>query len=248
MAESSVRSVYRQVQQGSDLVYFNVKVKQTDLAIGIDSLHAGTVSLEQVEHRIIRLRADIETYAENSPDFLTSLEPVPVRTQAPEVVKRMARAALAAGVGPMAAVAGTIAEMVGEELTIKGIPNVLVENGGDIYIASDKERIVALYAGASPFTGRLGLRIRQGFPLGVCTSSATVGPSLSLGRADAAVIIAESAALADAVATAAGNQARTAEDLEAAAQVAMSVAGVRGALIVLGDKMAAIGEIELTAL
>ncbi|MCA1989441.1 MAG: hypothetical protein LDL07_09915, partial [Desulfarculus sp.] len=85
-------------------------------------------------------------------------------------------------------------------------------------------------------------------PLAVCTSSGTVGHSLSLGRADAATILAKDAALADAAATALGNRVRTAADLATALDWAQGVPGVLGALVIKGSQLAAWGEVELVRL
>ncbi|MCL2678675.1 MAG: UPF0280 family protein, partial [Clostridiales bacterium] len=114
------------------------------------------------------------------------------------------------------------------------------------FIATTQPRVVGIFAGASPFSGKIGVKIAANRRLGVCTSSGTVGPSFSYGTADAATVIAGDALLADAVATAAGNLVQDENDLLAAADHAMSIPGVLGVLLIKGDKMAARGEIELT--
>jgi hypothetical protein len=81
--------------------------------------------------------------------------------------------------------------------------------------------------------------------MGVCTSSGTVGPSVSLGKADAVLIKAGSAALADAAASRAGNQVQTGNDLLKAVQAAQEVTGVQGILVIKDDKIAAWGDIEI---
>jgi len=242
------RSLYRSWQQSTELSYYTVRVKESDLALAVDKTKAELLNLHQVERHLIRLRAEIEGYADQVPEFITALTPLTLDSSAPEVVKRMLWASQQAGVGPMAAVAGTVAELVGEELLAQGFNNVIVENGGDLFLASESERVVAVFAGSSPFTGKVGLIIHKGFPLGVCTSSGTVGPSLSFGSADAAIIIANTAALADAVATAAGNLVKDVSSLERAVDFACAIPGVRGALMILGDKLAARGELELIGL
>jgi ApbE superfamily uncharacterized protein (UPF0280 family) len=148
----------------------------------------------------------------------------------------------------MAAVAGAIAGAVGRELRLHS-REVLVENGGDLFLDLAQDAVVGIFAGGSPFTGQIALRVRaQNSPLGICTSSGTVGPSLSYGRADAATAMAPDPALADAVATALGNRIHGPEDLQAAVEWARSVPGVRGALAILGDRLAAAGEVELVEL
>ncbi len=147
--------------------------------------------------------------------------------------------------GPMAAVAGTFSELVGNALMERS-PEVIVENGGDIFINTVKERSIALFAGDSPLSGKVGIKISPGdCPLGVCTSSGKVGPSLSLGLAHAACIIAKSAALADAAATAAGNAVKAEGDVKAGLDIAAKIEGVLGAVIISGDKLGAWGKVEL---
>ena len=110
------------------------------------------------------------------------------------------------------------------------------------------KRQVGIYAGEhSPFTGKLAVQIpKHLLPLGICTSSGTVGPSFSYGKADAAIILAKNTALADAVATATANRIQTTADLVMAAEFASGVSGVLGVLVLKEDKMAALGEIQLT--
>lgn len=160
----------------------------------------------------------------------------------------MCSAANKAGTGPMSAVAGALAEAVGFFL-LDSIPEVIVENGGDIFLKVLNTVHVGVYAGKSPLHGRLALKIDPGTtPLGVCTSSGTVGPSLSFGRADAAVVISPSTALADAVATALGNRVNDKSDLEKALEFVRSIEGVSGAVVIAGESVAACGNIELTGI
>ena len=239
-----VNRTYRGAHRGEDLVYFQVKVKQTDLSIGVTRESFTPDLAHRIEQRVIRLRAGLETYIESHPEFLTSLEPVNLKPGAPEIAQRMSRASRLAGVGPMAAVAGAFAEEVGELLTV--CPDVVVENGGDLYIRTTRERLVGVVAGYSPFSNRIAVRIKpEESPLGICTSSGTVGPSFSLGKADAAVVKATSACLADAVATGASNRVLSRERLMAAVDYAQSVTGVTGILVIKEDQMAAWGDIEL---
>ena len=147
--------------------------------------------------------------------------------------------------GPMAAVAGAIAELVGREL-LRFSPEVIVENGGDIFLCSSQRRRVGIFAGPSPFSNRIAIEVESaGKPLGVCTSAGTVGHSISFGRADAACVISRDAALADAAATAVGNLVQSEEDIPRAIEFARSVEGVIGAVVIKGKHMGAWGEIEV---
>lgn len=231
---------YRNLLLGPHLTSFQVQVKETDLY-----LRATRDLSENARQSVFRHRYQMEGYILAHPDFLLSLTPLPADEFAPPIVRRMIRAGQAAGVGPMAAVAGAMAEAVGEDL-LEECPEVMVENGGDIFLASSRETRVGIFAGSSPLSLRLGLVVPPaGHPWGVCTSSGTVGPSLSFGRADAVCILSPSASLADAAATAVGNLVSSPGDLEEGLRRAKAIEGVSGAVIILGEKLAAWGEVEL---
>lgn len=236
---------YRVTGGGRDLAFFRVAVKETDLYIGILPEVYNRELERKMENLVWQLRRELEEYIEKDPVFRTTLEPHLVLPDAPPIALIMARAANQCRVGPMAAVAGAYAEIVGREL-FKLSPEVIVENGGDIFLASRKKRRVGVYAGKSPISGKLAVEIGpSSIPLGICTSSGTVGPSLSLGKADAAMIIAESAALADAAASAAGNAVVMAEDIPGGIDAVSGIKGIRGVLIIKDDKIGAWGNIKL---
>lgn len=194
------------------------------------------------------LCADLERYVRDDPGFASSLTPYELRPDAPEIAREMAEAARRSGVGPMAAVAGAVAEWVGRALLAES-GQVIVENGGDIFVHTSRPRTAAIYAGSSPLSGRVGLRISlTDRPLGLCTSSGTVGPSLSFGKADAAVVLAESAALADAAASALGNRVQGAGDVKSTLEHLQMIAGVLGGAVVIGDHLGAWGEVEVLKL
>jgi hypothetical protein len=230
---------YREGSRGIDLVSFRVVVKETDLFI-----RAKRLLNKEAMSVVLRHRAELEGYIATHEDFLKSLEPVDVE-DAPTIVWSMAEAGRKASVGPMAAVAGAIAELVGYEL-LKLSDEVVVENGGDIFMHTMQERRVGIYAGESPLTGRIALHIKpEVCPTGICTSSGTLGHSLSFGKADAAVVLSKSAALADAAATAVGNAVKVAEDIEGGIEVARNIEGVSGALIIKGSAIGAWGCVSL---
>ncbi len=239
---------YRQRFRQDDLTHFQVVVRETDLFIGVRRNRLTPELAHRVERYVRELRRELEAYIAGDPGFLRALEPYPVPPAAPRIVRDMAAAAAPAGVGPMATVAGALAEYVGRLLN-RYSRDVIVENGGDLFIKSARQRTVGIFAGASPFSNRLGLVISPEMtPLGVCTSSGTLGHSLSYGKADAVTILARTAILADAVATAAANRVRTPEDLAPAVDFALSVEGVSGALAVMGDQLAMRGTIKLAPL
>jgi ApbE superfamily uncharacterized protein (UPF0280 family) len=150
-------------------------------------------------------------------------------------------------VGPMASVAGAVAEYVAKGLA-EHSANVIVENGGDVYLLGDRERVVALWAD-QPGVDLIGLKIPAGMqPVAVCTSSAKVGPSVSFGSADAVTAIAHDGALADAVVTALANTVHDAEDIPRAVEAAKRVPGVFGVLITIEGHVGAWGNIHLVPL
>jgi len=245
MEGQHVNRVYRQLHGGQDLVYFTVKLNESDLAIGVDAASYSDSLISLCRQELICLRAQLESYIILHPEFRTSLCPIQLLPSAPPIACSMAEAAQLTGVGPMAAVAGAIAQAIGEKLDSIA-ESVIVENGGDIYLNSRRERVVAVYAGKSKFSQRVGIKISaEEQPLGICTSSGTVGPSLSFGTADAVVIKGYPASLADAAATRIGNMITSEEDLPQALQAAQGIPGVTGVLLIKNDTMAAWGAIEL---
>ena len=231
---------YRNWIKDKDLVTFNVTVKETDLYI------RASKNLKSKALRLVtKYREALEKYIEHHPPFLTSLEPISVGDNAPKIVKSMAESARKAGVGPMASVAGAIAEFVGTEL-LAFSPEIIVENGGDIFLKSLRKRIIGIYAGKSPLTGTIGLEIEAGqTPLGICTSSGTGGHSLSFGKADAVVVLSPSTPLADAAATAIGNLIKQPADFPKGIKLARSIEGVTGVLIIKDDRVGVWGEVKI---
>ena len=231
---------YRHWVKETDLVSFEVAVKETDLRI------SARRNLRRKAYKSVeKYRKVIERYIEQHPAFLTALQPFPVRNDDPLVIREMARAAEAVSLGPMAAVAGTIAEAVGKDL-LCFTREVIVENGGDIFLKAAHDRIVSIYAGDSPLSGKVALRIQSDkTPLGICTSSGTVGHSLSMGTADAVVVLASSAAFADAVATAVGNIIKRVEDIDKGLSLVQQTVGIIGVIIIKDDRLGAWGDVNI---
>ena len=231
---------YRKWTDAAGLISQEVIVDETDLFIS-----AERDIKDAAEKSVIKYRKQLEAYIVKQPEFKTSLHPLDIKPGAPDIVNNMIRSSNSAGVGPMASVAGAMAEFVGKEILLHS-SQVIVENGGDIFIASNLERIVAIFAGDSLLSNKLSIRIKpEDTPLGVCSSSGTLGHSLSFGKADACVIISPSTSLADAVATAACNKVKNKEDIKHALEFAMSVDGVKGALIIYKKDFGVQGQIEL---
>ena len=234
---------YRNLVRTDDLVKFEVVVKETDLLVRAES----NLSNETRES-VLKFRHQLETYITMNPEFQRSLIPLAEDLHAPELVREMIRVSQLARVGPMAAVAGAIAEWVSKDL-LKLSKEVIIENGGDIYLATARERTIGIYAGQSSLSLKIGIVIGpEESPLGVCTSSGTVGPSLSFGKADAVCILSKSAALADAAATAVGNIVQEKKDIDLGLERGREIEGILGTLIIVGEKMGVWGSIKLTEL
>ena len=194
--------------------------------------------LELAEGAIAAARAEIEAAIDAQPLFLTSLEPLPIDMTAPPLARRMAAAAALAGVGPMAAVAGAIAQFTVEALVAAGARHVVVDNGGDLVLRLDRPLTIGIFTGPAAIRD-IALRFepRPGI-FSVCTSSGTVGHSLSFGRADAATVVAESGCLADAMATALGNRVREASAKSVDQAIRDTLAdGIEGLLVVAGEHL-----------
>ncbi|MHC1726771.1 MAG: UPF0280 family protein [Syntrophobacteraceae bacterium] len=222
-------------------VSFQVKYRETDLWI------RARRSLEkEAMEAVLNCRLQLEKYIASHQEFLSSLSPLPDDPLAPPLVRQMLQAAIAAEVGPMASVAGAISEAVG--LALKPFSDsVIVENGGDCFLDLQEETTVGIFAGPkSPFSGRIALKLgAERFPTGICTSSATVGHSLSFGKTDSITVISKNTALADAAATRLGNMVQSHADIPEALELASRIPLIEAALILIKDKMGAWGELEL---
>jgi ApbE superfamily uncharacterized protein (UPF0280 family) len=233
---------YRRSVAPEDLVCFEVVVKETDLQVCAESDLS-----DRVEDLIVQARWQIEEFSRTHPYFAESFSPIEPAADAPYLVRRMSEASVVAGVGPMAAVAGAVSEYVARGLEDVS-PNVIVENGGDIYIMGDHDRIVSFWAGEKGVAG-IGLRVTGGLqPISVCTSSGRVGHSTSLGSADAVAVLSRNGSLADAVATALANQIDSPEDIEQAIEAARNILGILGVVATIDGHVGAWGNVHLVAL
>lgn len=233
---------YRRTAKPPSLACFDVAIKETDLQIC-----AARDLTDLAEDLIVRARWEIEGFIRAHPHFRETMQPMDVPESAPDIVKRMADAGRLARVGPMAAVAGAIAEYVARGLEPSS-PEVIVENGGDIYLMGTGDRTVSLWAGETGVKG-LGIEVKGGLqPVAVCTSSGKVGHSESFGAADAVTVLARNGALADAMATALANRVREPDDIDRAIEAARGVHGVLGVLVTVAGHLGAWGNVHLVSL
>ncbi|MCP4258445.1 MAG: UPF0280 family protein [Planctomycetes bacterium] len=199
---------------------------------------------DTVTQEIERQRRILDDYIKSCPSFRDSFEPIELRDDAPEVAQRMARAASLIGVGPMAAVAGAMAQCAAEAGLKTGAQEVIVENGGDIYLKAIEPVLIALNTGTARLSNRLAFSLQPSdTPLAICSSSGQMGHSKSLGNCDLATVVAEDAALADAAATQAANLVKEEEDVNPALQSIAAIEGIEGVLIVKNDRVGLAGNL-----
>lgn len=234
---------YRTSIYNSDLVNFKVQYYESDLFICARSV------LKEKALEFLRFYHDqVRDYCQENPLFEKSLKPLRIAPEAPPIIKTMLVCSRKAGVGPMAAVAGAIAESVGRKL-MQYSKDVIVENGGDIFISSKRKRKIGLFAGPGSIFNKLIFYINAGqTPCGICTSSGKLGHSLSFGNTQATTIIAKSSALADAYATAFGNMVKSDADIDLALKAVKRKKEIKGAIIVTASKIGTYGNIAFDVL
>lgn len=234
---TTLKSRLRHVQMSKKRKYRSFTHKEAVFRICCSEFDA-------VTSEILRQRRILEEYIERHRDFRISLEPLELLDGAPEVARRMSRAAKLLGVGPMAAVAGAMAQCAAEAGIRAGASEAIVENGGDIYIQAGEPVIIALVTGTESLANRLGLALEPSdTPISICSSSGRMGHSKSLGKCDLAAVVACDAALADAAATCAANLVSSAEDINPTLERIVAVQGVGGVMIAKADKIGLAGKL-----
>ena len=234
---------YRSRFSDDERRWFCVKFLESDLWIGVDRGSYRASMEADAYAMLVDLRRQMDAYLLMDPAYKAALTPYDAGLEAPEILKEMSRVSHKTGIGPMSAVAGAVAKKVAEFL---GTNEVIVENGGDIYARAASDMDISVFAGQSPLSEKIGLHIpAASFPLGICTSSGTVGPSLSLGRADAVMIVCKDVMLADSYATAMANRIKTVNDLQPVIDRISDIPEILGAIAVKDDRMAITGQFEL---
>lgn len=234
---------YRNLINARGLVPYRVVVKETDLMV-----YTATRLIDETKELVLEQRGYVEAFIKSHPDFAGTLLPWQFDGPAPAIVVDMIEAGSNAGVGPMAAVAGAVAEQVGLGL-LNLTDQVIVENGGDIFIKTNSTLTVGIFAGSSPLSLRIGIRLSDSSkPQAVCTSSGTIGHSLSLGKADAVCVVADSCSIADAAATSIGNLVDSPADIDEAIGVGRKMDGLTGAVVIADDKVGMWGDLEIVSL
>ncbi len=234
---------YRRISKPEELNCYEVSCKETDLFCCTEG-DLGPF----IKERVFFYRNQIEQYILARPPFRESLVPLDEDRLAPVIVREMIAASAVVGVGPMATVAGAIAEFVGRDIAhLTG--DFIIENGGDICLRTSVERTVQIFASSSPFSGQIGIRLKAApHAYGVCTSSGTVGHSLSFGAADAVCVVGASSLFTDGLATYLGNIVKKKDDITAAVEKGKCFPGVTGILIILGESLGAWGDLDIVEL
>lgn len=243
MTTPTHRSPFRtyRAARRSDLVTFQLVIEETDLWVAARSDLA-----EPMADAVHELRGQIKAHAAIHPNFLTALAPLDAEPRAPDIIQRMCRATALCGVGPMAAVAGTVAQMVAERF-VADSPDLLIENGGDTYLCSTTDRHIGILS-IPDQDMRLCVPVAAAeFPCSFCASSAKIGHSLSFGAADLVVTRSRDAALADAAATALANRLKSAADMDAVLGLARSweAIGLDGVFAQCAGQIGVWGKMEL---
>jgi len=236
---------YREWTQKGDLDSFGMLLHETDLQVYFSSAVEKTALAKRTYALIEKFHTQIRNTIRSFPEFFTSLDPLHVKSDY-KITEEMILESRRAGVGPMAGVAGAIAEYVGRDLV--GLTDeLIIENGGDIFLKSKTDRNVLVYAGEdSPFRDKIRIKLHGGgSPRGICASSGKIGHSISHGNTDATIVIADSAIAADVFATAAGNMVKSKSDIQSALRFLGEQAGIAGALVLIGEKIAVWGDVEL---
>ena len=226
---------------------FVVSCKDSDLWIGIDKTSFEPSIVDFAQRELINLRLVLEKYIHSFPEFATTYTPIKLPDNSPDIAVQMGKAAEIAEVGPMAAVAGAFSEFIGRAIQKRfPVKEIVVENGGDIYMSIGKDLNLSVYAGNSALSGKIGIKIPyDSTPIGICTSAGNVGPSFSFGRADAVMVACKNTALADAYATTFGNRVKTADDISKAIKIASQCKEIISIVIICQNQMGITGQFEL---
>jgi len=192
-------------------------------------------------------RQQLIRYIQNDPLFQYTLKPIEIAPDAPEIIRAMTESCGIADVGPMASVAGSLADLGIKAMLKCGAKVAVIENGGEVAAFTERPVHITILSNNSPISGKIGFQItREDCPIGIATSSGEVGNAISFGEADSATVIANSASLADAASTAVCNAVigENAEDsILLGLKRAGGIDGVRGALIIRKGHAGLIGRL-----
>jgi len=229
---------------------FVVSYKQSDLWIGVNPIECSDELKSFALDELKNLWDKLEDFIDIHSIIQKSLSPIEIPKNSPSEITKMIQSGNKAGIGPMSSVAGFFSEYIGKLIENKYHPEeIIVENGGDIYLNVKDKITISIFAGNSPLSEKIGIKIPASkTPLGICTSSGKFGPSLSSGNADAVMIICSDTAQSDAFATAFGNKVKSPTDIESTLQETEKFTEILSAIIICDDKIGIRGKFEIVAL
>lgn len=234
------RSIYRRNISTAGKYSYRLAYKYTDLYITSDAVISG-----KLREPLIRFYEQLKKVIRENKGFRESLYPLKTDRSWPAPVRDMCRSAALFGVGPMAAVAGAVCDSIAREVSDE-CSFLMIENGGDVYIKSANTVKASLFTGSRYFPEILGISIGSGStPCGLCSSSGMMGHSLSLGKSDLVTVVSESAAMADAAATAIANAVSTKPDIDRTIKKYIRYSQVKGLIILKDDRLAIWGDLQL---
>ena len=198
---------------------------------------------------IFSIRQDLTSYIAANPAFLHSFKPLDADSEnLALIVAKMYESSDICDVGPMACVAGTISELSLDYLMGLNSRYSIVENGGDIALVNDRTVLCGIYSNNEVLGNDIAFKIKKRkSPLGICTSSARIGHSISFGEADSVTVIANSASVADGLATRIANDVKGVSSEDKVFNASESAENYReffdGLLIVCADNVATVGKL-----
>ncbi len=220
---------------------FEISYKESDIFVSTSTAFDKNIAFDVLK----KYYREIEDYIRVNPLFMSSFSPLDVDERAPDIVKDMLECSSITGIGPFACVAGAIALYVGNEI-LHHVDEIIVENGGDIFLKINNDKIIGVYLGERFGTEEVSLKIKKrDYPFGIASSSAHMGPSLNFGNADLVMVVAKDAILADGFATALSNRVRTQQDINDILDEAKNNSFLEGLLIAFDSKLFLWGQIEV---
>jgi len=218
-----------------------ITYRESDLYIVSDK----EIDKKLAQTTLIKYYTQIENYIKKNPKFLSSLSPLEIIDPAPPIVKDMFEASKLAGIGPFSSVAGAVALYTGKSL-LKFCNQIMVENGGDIFLKINKDKKIGLYLGENFHPQIITIKIKKrDYPFGICSSSSTIGPSLNFGRADLLSVIGKDAIISDVFATAYSNKIRKEKDINEVINEARSNSFIEAIIISFENKIFFWGNVEI---
>ena len=218
-----------------------VSFKESDLLICSDK----EIAKEKAQGILVKYYKQIEEYITGNPLFLTSLSPLEIDQAAPPIIKEMLEASKVTGIGPFSSVAGAVAQYVGGEL-LNYCQELIIENGGDIFLKINQDKIIGVYLGQEFKINDLNLKIKKrSQAFGVASSSSTLGHSLNFGKADLVSVVAKNIIIADGFATAISNRIKRIGDVDKILAEAREDLAIEGLLVAFGEKIFLWGDLEI---